>query len=162
MSEDPSTQGENMETTEQPDGGDSQRFTQSEVNSMMADFKRGLKAENETLKQKAARLDEIEDANKTELERMQEALTTAEQRVQLAESSAMRARIQAAHGITDEDAALFLTATDETELTRQAERLSEVSHRERQGNHVPREGTNPSPGGGDMQTFARSLFGSSN
>lgn len=39
-------------------------------------------------------------------------------------TTALRAKVAATHGISDEDAAMFLTGTEEKELTAQAERLA--------------------------------------
>ena len=69
----------------------------------------------------AERLAEFEDAQKTEQERLTERLQTAEQAAQQAKAEAARYRIASRHGITEEDAQLFLTGTDEDTLVRQAE-----------------------------------------
>ena len=94
-------------------------------------------------------------------------VTTAEERIaalekQLQETSreALRRRVQAAHGIADEDADLFLTASDEETLTAQAKRLAErTSERKQSNNVVPREGNTPSsPESAELETV-RGLFG---
>ena len=121
---------------------------------------RAKPSDYDDLKAKAARLDEIEAANKTEIEKALEKATTAEQRAAQAEADALRWKVAAKHGISDEDAELFLTGTDEATLTKQAERLTErVADRKRHGNVVPREGTPPNQAGTDeMRDFARNLF----
>ncbi|WP_143203963.1 hypothetical protein [Streptomyces kebangsaanensis] len=71
----------------------------------------------------AQRLREIEDAQKTEQQRLAEAKETAEKDAAAARSEALRWRIAARHQISDEDAEIFLTGGDEETLTRQAARL---------------------------------------
>ena len=83
-------------------------------------------ADYDVLKAAAAELAAIKEANKSEAEKMADALRAAEDRAKQAESAAMRARIQAAHGISNEDAELFLTGTDEAALTKQAEQLAKL------------------------------------
>jgi hypothetical protein len=92
----------------------------------------------------------------------EERIAALEREVQQSQREALRRRVQAAHGIADEDADLFLTGTDEDTLTAQAKRLAErESERKRQGNHVPREGATPSePHEDGLRTFTRSLFNS--
>ena len=123
-------------------------------------LERARPADYDDLKAKAARLDEIEAANKSEIERANDAKAAAEQRAAKAEADALRLRVAAKHGISDEDADLFLTGTDEATLTKQAERLTQrTSDRKKSGNHVPREGTTPSdPPKDELREFTRQLF----
>ena len=72
-----------------------------------------------------ARLTEIERANETALERAQREAAEAREAVAAATAEALRFKVAAKHGITDEDAELFLTGTDEATLLRQAARLTE-------------------------------------
>ena len=71
-----------------------------------------------------ARLDEIEKANESALERAQREANEAKEAATKATAEALRLRVAAKHGISDEDADLFLTGADEDTLTRQAERLA--------------------------------------
>lgn len=115
------------------------------------------------VKAKAARLDEIERASKTEAERTAERVAALETELAASRTTALRARVQARHGIADEDAELFLTGADEETLTRQAERLTARTKDERsRGNHVAHEGQTPNvtPGDADLRAAARKLFGS--
>ncbi len=108
----------------------------------------------------AKRLAEIEDANKTESQRLSDALATAERDRDAARTEALKLRIATKHGVSDEDADLFLTGTDEETLTRQAERLSaRETDRKKNGNHVPREGTNPTATPNEDLAFVREFFG---
>lgn len=76
------------------------------------------------LKAKAARLDDIEAANKSEIEKATDALHAAQVERDTAKAEALRFRTATKFGISDEDADLFLTGTDEQTLTKQAERLA--------------------------------------
>ncbi|HEU5223442.1 MAG TPA: hypothetical protein VFU07_07150 [Candidatus Lumbricidophila sp.] len=104
------------------------------------------------------------------------AATTAEDRILALEkdlaatrTDALRARIAARFQISTEpgkngspsDAELFLTGTDETTLTAQAERLAQrVVDRKKQGNVAPNEGKTSTTGGktSDIREFTKSLF----
>jgi hypothetical protein len=112
------------------------------------------------LKAKADRFDELEAANKTELERAQDRAAAAEKAATAAQAEALRFKVASKHGISEEDAELFLTGTDEDTLTKQAQRLSaRVDQKRRNGNYVPREGaTNSDPKEDQMRQFARNLF----
>ena len=83
------------------------------------------------------------------------------QSIEKANREALRRRVQAAHGISDEDADLFLTGSDEDALTAQAKRLADrEAERKKKNNVSPREGNNPKPGGDeDDRAFVRELFG---
>lgn len=108
----------------------------------------------------AEQLAAIEEANKTEAQKAAERLAAAEKEAQEAKAEALRLRIAAKHGISEEDADLFLTGTDEETLTRQAERLAErTSARKKNGNVVPREGSTPPATPDDERAFVRELFG---
>ena len=62
-------------------------------------------------------------------------------------------------GISDEDADLFLTGTDEDSLTAQAKRLAaREDERKKKNNVSPREGTHQSPQTDEMREFTRNLF----
>lgn len=114
------------------------------------------------VKAKAARLDEIEGKAKTEAERSNERMAALERELAETRTASMRSRVQAKHGIADEDAELFLTGTDEDTLTRQAERLAARNAEDRsKGNVVTHEGKTPNvtPGDADLRATARKLFG---
>lgn len=70
-------------------------------------------------------LDEINRANESALERAQREAKEAQESAAKATADALRFRVAAKHGISDEDADLFLTGTDEATLVRQAARLVE-------------------------------------
>lgn len=76
----------------------------------------------------AKRLAELEDAQKSELQRQADATEAAKSEAVEARAEALRYRIASKHGISEDDAETFLTGTDEESLTRQAERLSALSN----------------------------------
>jgi hypothetical protein len=82
-----------------------------------------LKDQLKAAKPAAERLKEIEDQQKTELEKANEMLAQLEVKAAKAETEALRYRIATKHGISDEDAEIFLTGSDEESLSKQAERL---------------------------------------
>lgn len=73
----------------------------------------------------ADRLAEIEEATKTEAQKQAERLASLEREAQQARTEALRFKIASKFQITDEDAELFLTGSDEDTLTKQAERLAQ-------------------------------------
>lgn len=106
----------------------------------------------------ARKLAGIEDANKTAEAKNAERITELEKKLAAAERTALVARVQASHGISDEDAALFLTGGDESSLTAQAKRLAE---RASSAPVAPREGTARNSSSDDpMREYARRLFNS--
>lgn len=130
--------------------GDS--FTQADVDRIVADrLKREREkfADYDDLKKQAAGAKTAEDR-----------ISELEKSVADANREALRRRVQAKHGISDEDADLFLTGGDETSLEAQAKRLAErETERKKQANTSPREGTIPTGDKpDDMRDFARKLF----
>lgn len=93
---------------------------------------RALKAEREAraAAEKSAatlqkQLDEIAAANLSDLERAQKEAADAKALVEKAQAETLRFRVAAEHSISSEDAALFLTGSDEETLQKQAARLAE-------------------------------------
>lgn len=91
---------------------------------------KALKAEREARsaaeKQAAAlqkQLDDIAAANLSDLERAQKAASEAQETASRAQLEALRLRVAAKHGISDEDADLFLTGPDLETVERQAAAL---------------------------------------
>jgi hypothetical protein len=164
MSETPpseSTQDGNKPPSDPTSGAGDKPKTITMTSEQLAErLARAKPADYDDLKAKAAKLDEIEAANKSEIEKATEKAAAAEQAAAAAKAEALRWKIAAKHGITDDDAELFLTGTDEETLTKQAQRLAErVTDRKKNGNHVPREGTTHPPAQTDeMREFTRNLF----
>lgn len=109
----------------------------------------------------ADELASLKAAQMTEQERLTAQLQEATSAAETARTEALRLRIAVRHGVSDEDAELFLTASDEATLTKQAERLaSREADRRKNGNHVAREGTNNStPPADERRAFADFLTG---
>lgn len=121
---------------------------------------RAKPADYDELKAKAEQFDELQASQKSEIEKALEKATAAEQRAAAAAAEALRWKVAAKHGISDEDAELFLTGTDEETLTRQAERLAaRASDRKRTGNVVPKEGSTTEAKDDQLRDFTRRLFG---
>lgn len=142
-----------------PDEGP-QTFTQADVDRIVADR---LKRERETTRTKYADYDELKKAAEDK-KTAEEKIAELQKDLEATKRDALRRRVQAAHSISDEDADLFLTGTDEDTLKAQAKRLAErESERKKQGNHVPNEGKQPTKsnaGSDDERAFVRELFGS--
>lgn len=124
---DATTTTETTETTEQG-------ATPSDVAALGEGGKKAIAAEREARKAaednaKAlqAELDKIRQAQMSDLERAQAEAQAAQQAAQQAQADALRWRIAARHGISDEDAETFLLGTDEATLTKQAERLQAMA-----------------------------------
>ena len=138
---------------ENPDGAEKSEptFTQVDVDRIVRERvkrEREKFADYDDLKSKA------EGAKSAE-----ERIAALEQEIQATKREAMRRRVQAAHGISDEDADLFLTGTDEDTLAAQAKRLAaRESERKKQNNVSPREGNTPKAGDDPMREFTRGLF----
>jgi len=124
----------------------------------------------DTLKAKADMLDQIEQANLSELEKANGRITSAESERDQAKAEALRLRIAVTHGISLDDADLFLTGTDEETLTAQAKRLSDraaeqanaEAERKKKNPIVSKEGTSTKTGTTteeDDREFARTFFG---
>lgn len=114
----------------------------------------------------AARLAEIEEAQKTEAQKLAEARDAALSEAQAAKAEAMRLRIATKFGISEDDADTFLTGSDEETLTKQAERLSKLAQpAEDKGVPGPRPDLSqgardtPASGGDPASDFADFLGG---
>jgi len=90
-------------------------------------------------------------------------IAAAEKRATDAELRALRTGIANTHGISQADADLLLTATDEQSLTLQAQRFTELNGTGRtRGNVAPREGSTRQSGKNidpEMREFVGQLFG---
>ena len=110
----------------------------------------------------AQRLAEIEDAQKSESEKVAERLAKADAEVATVPAKvadALREHLVALHEIDKDDAELFLTATEPELLLKQVTRLVGQSDKRKKTNVVPREGQTSSTSGDDeVREFARGLF----
>lgn len=115
----------------------------------------------------AKRLSALEDAQKSETEKAADRIAKADAEVASVPAKvadALKTHLVGLHKIDNEDAELFLTATEPDLLLKQISRLlarsdEQTAAQKKGGNHVPREGKNPAPGTDEAREFARSLFG---
>src|SRR5690554_217731 len=96
----------------------------------------------------AKRLAEIEEAQKSEAEKVAERLAKAERAAAEAEARALRREIALEHKLSKEDAALLDAVSDEDAMRRLAARLAEQAaerdkHISNHGAYVPAEGKTP-------------------
>ena len=137
------------ETVTEPVEGDSQPQSDSEAaladpgKKALAEERRRAAAAEKTAKALQARLDALEAEKLSKEERAVKDAQDAAERASRAEAEALRWRIAARNGISDADAELFLTGTDEDTLSRQAERFKELSSKPSKGTHVPGVGNQP-------------------
>ena len=120
------------------------------------------KAEIKDLKEKASRLAELEEAQKSETEKAADRIAKAEaeaQTVPAKVAASLREHLVTLHEFDPEDAELFLTAVEPDLLLKQVTRLLGHSDKRQRKNHVPREGENPSAASSDEAAFARGLLG---
>lgn len=118
MSEEP----KNDDTGDGSNGEAPKTFTQDQLNTFLADQKRKLQAsfaDYDDVKAKAAKFDEVEQANKTELQKLQEELAKTEERAAQAEQQALRADVARTKGVP----ASSLTGTTKEELEASADEL---------------------------------------
>jgi hypothetical protein len=120
------------ETTSEQQPTEAQEQTQGDPadESLGEGGKKALKAEREArtaAERQAAdfkkRLDELEAANLSDLEKAQKQAKDAQEAAAKASADAARFRIAAKYGLNDEDADLFLTGADADALERQAKAL---------------------------------------
>ncbi len=143
-----------------PTAGKEHTFTQADVDRIIAER---LKRENiSELKSAAAELAALRESTKSEDDKVKDRIAKLEQATVVAQTEALRLRVATKHGISEEDADLFLTGTDAATLEKQATRLVDrVAAAKKNGNVVPNEGkTPPAAKTNDMREFTRELFGS--
>lgn len=139
-----------------------QAFTQADVDRIvrerLAQQAKNKFGDYDSLKAKAG-----------ESQTLEQRVAEMEARTQAAEAEALRARVAAEFGVSTKkgpkgepsDADLFLTGSDESTLTAQAQRLmAREEDRKKQGNFAPKEGTTQISGGTgeDEREFVRGLF----
>jgi hypothetical protein len=124
---DDATRQEHEESVRQEAEDKGKTLTQAEVDKIVADRvarERKKFADYDDLKKKAAKLQQIEDGQKTEAQKLNDQL--AAQSVELQELRVEKIRRAAASAAgLDPDLAEFITAADEGEATEQARKLAE-------------------------------------
>lgn len=116
------------------------------------------KSENETLREKARRLDEIEEANKSEIQKATERAEAAEAALAASKAEALRLSVAAKHGITG-DYLDLLHGADEESLEAVAQKLAPLINKAPSGPVVPTQGDTPSKlaGGTTADAFAAAV-----
>lgn len=160
------TDGNTAGTTSTGDDTFTPITSQEQLNQLLGarlERERAKFGDYDDLKAKASRLDEIEEANKSELQRAQDAANAAAAERDQAKAEALRLKVAVKHGISADDAELFLTGLDEQTLEAQAKRLAErEADRKKNGAVVPGEGPGSNKPASDLQTFTRQLFARNN
>lgn len=106
----------------------------------------------------AQRLAEIEDANKSEIEKVAARAEAAEKRAAELEAKSIRSDVALAKGVP----AALLTGSTQEELEASADALIEFRGEQQAPSlHVPNEGKSPTKQPNSEKEFAKALFGSS-
>lgn len=127
------------------DGGFKAITSQDDLNRVLGDRlerERAKFKDYDDLKAKAAKFDQAEDANKTEIDKAREQTATAQAEVGKLPSlvaESLRTHLVGLHEISDDDAELFLTSTDPEVLLKQVDRL--VARSKGSTGYVPTQGT---------------------
>lgn len=100
------------------------------------------KSENETLREKARRLDEIEEANKSEIQKAVERAEAAEAALSASKAESLRLSVAAKYGITG-DYLDLLHGADEESLVAVAQKLAPLISKAPSGPVVPTQGDTP-------------------
>ena len=147
----------------EPQGGE----TEQEPRTFDADYVANLRKEAAKYRTEARagaeaqkRLAEIEEANKTEVQKAADRLKAAETEAIEARREASRYKIASEFNLSLDDAAALEHVATEDGMRLVAQRLAGVEKdRKKQGNHVPREGTTSTAPEGDDRETVRRLFG---
>lgn len=161
---------ENPETQQSTETGqtvEERTFTQSDLDRIVqerlaADRRaRDLTPDEvKALKDATAKAQADAEAASDALEVARQRQAEAERAKSAAEHEALVARLQVPHGISDEDAMLFLTGSDAETLTRQADRLGALLRASAKPSFGPmRSGANAAAAeGDDERAFLRNLL----
>ena len=125
---------------------DEKKFSQADVNKAINERiarERSKFAGFEDLKAKAARLDELEEAQKTEQQKQADALAVAQKAAAAAAAETVRYKAAAAHGIGPDDFNL-IGSGDEADVMARAERVGQLIAAERELAEL-KESRNPPP-----------------
>lgn len=117
------------------------------------------KVEIKALKEKTARLGQLEDAQKSAEQKAAEREAAAESRAVAAEARALRREVALDHKLDTDDAALLDSIVDEDAMRSLAARLAKQSDTKPKSNHVPREGMNQTSPSDDRLAFLHRLTG---
>lgn len=144
-----------------PPNPEGKTFTEAELNAEVEKIAAKIRAEERRkVSEKFADYDDLKK-KAGEATTLEERIAAMEERTRTAEISALRAKYAAD---VPERLRPLLTGTTDEELKAQSDLIVEgEAERKKNGNHVPREGNNPKPGGEDgTREFVRELFGRAN
>src|SRR5690625_1114879 len=110
------------------------------------------------LKERAQRLDELEQAQLTEQEKAEARVKAAEERAAELEARNNTAEVALEFGLSKEDAGLLKGVSSVEAMRSLAERLAEPAKR-KQNHYVPTEGTGTPPPKDERREFANFLAG---
>ena len=150
-----------QEGGEQENGDEPKTFDADYVAKLRQEAAR-YRTEAKANAEAAKKLSEIEDAQKSEVEKAAERIAELEKQASEAQREALRFKVASKHGISDEDADLFLTGSDEETLTKQAERLAaryEDAGKPRQPKPDRNQGRSSSGSSSTADQFAASVGG---
>lgn len=148
MSEEQAPQQGAPEAAEQPK---ERTFTQAELDRIVQER---LAADRRSRDLTPEQVNDL----KSRVEAAEKSIAEAQEARKAAERDALVARLQRAHGITDEDAATFLTASTQEELAKQAERLGALAKpAEKPDFGNPKVGGTQEPPIDEDREFLRSL-----
>lgn len=150
-------EGDEGETGDKGAEGSEKVFTQAELEAKIAER---LARDRKKTEEKYKDYDALKAAA-AKGQTAEQQIAELQKTVETTRLEALRSRIQAKYGISDEDAELFLTASDQETLEKQATRLKEqADERVKSGGRVLSEGTNGRPVVTDEKQAVRTLFGS--
>lgn len=155
---------ETTETTEKVDETGAGAETATETPQQLPDdhpLVKTLAAQKEqikTLKERAQRLDELEQANLTEQEKAEARVKAAEERAAELELRNNIAEVAIEFGLSKEDAHLLKDVSSVEAMRSLAGRLAESS-KEKRNHYVPTEGTGTPPPKDERREFANFLAG---
>ena len=109
------------------------------------------------LKERAQRLDELEQANLTEQEKAEARVKAAEERAAELEARNNIAEVAIEYGLSKDDAQLLKGVSDIETMRQIAERLSEPKNN--RNHYVPNDGTGTTPQPDERREFANFLAG---
>jgi hypothetical protein len=148
---------------ERPEGGEGDKtFTQADVDAAVEKIAAKIRSEERRkVSEKYADYDDLKE-KAGEKATLEERVAEIERQARDAESRAMRAEIANAKGLTPNQAKRLVGGTREELEADADELLADIGAQKQNGNHVPREGNNPTVGEDGERAFVRDLFSRAN
>lgn len=153
----PETQPTDTPTTEETTQPSERTFTQADVDRIVADRLSDDRRRRDLKPEQVRQLKAETEEAKANAATMTERLEAVERDLASARREAEVARTQARHGISDDDAKLFLTGTTTEELEAQAARLAAMATPAKESFGNPRVGNLPHPPIDETTAFLRDI-----